>query len=278
MLISEYIAQWQYNNARNAGDIDATSVLARMNAWYSEINMEIESCMSWDTRGKTFADIAYIEFTDNTQLTDKMTKILAVHAYEPKIETRWDVVIKNKKQVLERIGLLNDWRDVEVIDDGDFMTLRDSNWTETRCSKEYLEWVWTITLNYTGVGIKCREVPLDRTIWLDEDWDVINPYTFIVEWNILRSSAEMVHVATVSEASDNLNIQFDVPPNSIQAHIMDTLMHYCTWQNAITCRDPNVMMFKQNYEQSKLNLLTYLSDTYVWTVEYRNPNLRHLMY
>lgn len=65
---------------------------------------------------------------------------------------------------------------------------------------------------------------------------------------------------------------------TIPRQYIPVILDWCSWQNAMTVRDPNVMMFKQNYLEWVNKLLTQLSDRYIQPTNYRNPYLRHLMY
>lgn len=109
--------------------------------------------------------------------------------------------------------------------------------------------------------------PMFKVVWLNQIKVFPTPTEDCTAWLKVRYSSTYTDV----EAND-YETALSLPVIAIPV-----ILEWCTWQNAKTCRDPNVLMYKQDYEEEKNKLFTWLSDRYVQPANYRNPNLKWLM-
>ena len=93
------------------------------------------------------------------------------------------------------------------------------------------------------------------------------PTENVEDWLLIRYAWPSADVSATTK-EDELTIPRQYIP---------VILDWCSWQNAITVRDPNVLMFKQNYQEWVQKMLWELSDRYVQPTAYRNPYLRYLM-
>lgn len=148
-----------------------------------------------------------------------------------------------------------------------------------------------ISIDYTGNWhyVKADELP---------DWDLPHPLEwyakhatrwhpmFKFDWksNIIifpfatEDITDWIHIRYAANTPDIQNSSTATEEDlTIPRQYIHVILMWMSWDNAKAVKDPDVMMYKQDYYQAMNEMLAELSDRYIQPTQYHTPNLRWLM-
>lgn len=142
----------------------------------------------------------------------------------------------------------DNWRYVKADELPDWDLELPLEWYEKHCSKwkPFFKFEWKS-------GIRLYPTPDKDVTW----------------WIHIRYAA---NTPDIQNATTSTEEDLTIPRQYIYIIWM-----WMSWDNAKAVKDPDVLMYKQDYYQAITQMLAELSDRYIQPTQYHTPNLRHLM-
>lgn len=197
--------------------------------------------------------------------------------------------IENKITTFIMDNYINDFLEIDLVAWMNSYQLPtwDSQWPTLIDQPEFNK-LLEISINYGNWHyIKAREMP---------EWDLYHP----IEWYTTHASRHNpmfrftgknlitifpeptrdvewgIHII-YSSATPDVEATDDETVLTIPRQYIWVILLWMNWDNAKAVKDPDVLMYKQDYYQAIEDMLAVLSDRYIQPSGYRNPYLGHLM-
>lgn len=111
--------------------------------------------------------------------------------------------------------------------------------------------------------------PYFKFVWKSEIWLFPIPTEDVTDWLRIMYAA---NTPDIQNASTQTERDLTIPRQYIYVIFM-----WVSWDNAKAVKDPDVLMYKQDYYNAVNDMLAELSDRYIQPTQYHTPNLRWLM-